>query len=57
LPAKLIARDIHGKIVLEQTLTLVQTTIREPWQALPAGIYSLEVQHKQQRGMFKVLKE
>jgi hypothetical protein len=57
LPAKLFVRDIHGNVVLEQTLTLVQTTIREKWQALPAGIYSLEVQHKQQRGMFKVMKE
>ena len=57
LPAKLIVRDIHGKVVIEQTLSLVQTTIREKWQVLPAGIYSLEVQHKQQRGMFKVVKE
>jgi hypothetical protein len=57
LPAKLIVRDIHGKLVLEQTLTLVQSTIREKWLALPAGIYSLEVQHKQQRGMFKLVKE
>ena len=57
LPAKLMVRDIHGKLVLEQTLTLVQSTIREKWQALPAGIYSLEVKHKQQRGLFKVVKE
>jgi hypothetical protein len=57
LPAKLIVRDIHGKVVLEHTLTLVQTTILEKWRALPAGLYSLEVQHKQQRGMFKVVKE
>jgi len=57
LPAKLIVRDIHGKILLEQTLSLVQTTIREAWKELPSGLYSLEVQHKQQRGMFKVVKE
>lgn len=57
LPANLIVRDIHGKVVIEQTLSLVQTTIRKKWQVLPAGIYSLEVQHKQQRGMFKVVKE
>jgi hypothetical protein len=57
LPAKLIVRDIQGEVVLEQTLTLVQTTIREKWNALPSGLYSLEVQNKQQRGIIKLMKE
>lgn len=56
-PANLIVRDLNGKVVLEQKLKLVQTTIREAWSALPTGLYSLEVQHKQQRGVIKVMKK